>query len=890
MTLLPDSMLGRYRILGLVGAGGMGEVYKARDTRLDRTVALKVLLRGLASSAEARLRFEREAKAIAALSHPHICALHDVGREGETEYLVMEFLEGDTLADRLGRGALSLEQTLRFGVEIADALEKAHRQGIVHRDLKPGNVMLTKSGVKLLDFGLAKALEPAATSAVTALPTKAALTQEGTILGTFQYMAPEQLEGKTVDARTDIFALGAVLYEIATGKKAFEGSSQASLISAIMTREPEPISSIQPMTPPALDRVVKTCLAKDPEERWQSAGDVAKELKWIAESGSQAGAPAVITARRKNRERLAWMAAAAAALAALGLAAALVRSPRASALRTWSFLLPPEKAAFEVKADSCGSLTVSPDGRWVTFGARSVGGDGKAMLWLRALGEPVAHPIPGTEDASFPFWSSDSEHLAFFAGGRLLRVDLKGSPAVAVAAAPNGRSGSWNRNGVILFSPDANTEVFQVPASGGPAKPATRLDVAHGETTHRWATFLPDGKHFLYLAGSHDAGASTGINAVYLASLDSNDRTRIMDSRSNVVYASGYLFSMSKQILLAQRFDPKEGRLSGDPTPLVDGVQYYVGYFRGSFSVSDTGVLVYATGEGGTSTRLQWFDMDAGKPLGDAFGDPADYTAMSVAPDGNHIVATVDDPIAGRSDLWLMDGSGARTRLTIGGSVRSPVYSPDGTRVAYSKFDPHGSTIFIKPTSGGQEQAVYRTDAQISATDWSRDGRFLALDSVKAGSKTKQDIWILPLFGDRKAFPFLATGSAEQGATFSPDGRWISYVSDESGKTELYAVSFPTPGRKVQISPNGSLGGTWLGGDRIAFGSPADREGVVVHVRTTAEGLEVGASKSFALPPIATNPVFTADGRRGLFALQGHGTEPTRIAVVTNWNTVLPKE
>ena len=471
-------------------------------------------------------------------------------------------------------------------------------------------------------------------------------------------MAPEQLEGKNVDARTDIFALGAVLYEIATGRKAFDGSSQASLISAIMTREPEPISSIQPMTPPALDRVVKTCLAKDPDERWQSAGDVAKELKWIAEAGSQAGAPAVITTRRKNRERIAWAAAAAGTLAAVALAVVLVRSPRATALRTWSFLLPPEKAAFEVKGDSCASLTVSPDGRWITFAARSGDGDGKVMLWLRALGDPAAHPMSGTEGASFPFWSPDSEHLAFFAGGKLQRVDLKGSPAIAITTAPNGRSGSWNRNGVIVFSPDTNTEIFQVAASGGRAKPATKLDVAHGETTHRWATFLPDGRHFLYMAGSHSAGTSSEINAIFLASLDSTDQTRILDARSNVAYASGYLFSMSKQVLLAQSFDPKQGRLSGDSIPLVDGIQYDVGYFRGGFSVSDTGVLVYATGEGGVSTRLQWYDLDAGKPAGDLFGDPADYSALSVAPDGNHIAVAIGDPVTGRSDLWLMDAVG----------------------------------------------------------------------------------------------------------------------------------------------------------------------------------------------------------------------------------------
>ncbi|MEO8432772.1 MAG: protein kinase [Acidobacteriota bacterium] len=888
MTTLPnDSVFGRYRILGLVGAGGMGEVYQALDTRLDRTVAVKVLPRSLASSAEARQRFEREAKSIAALSHPHICALYDFGREGETEYLVMEYLEGETLANRLGKGALSLEQTLRFGVEIADALDKAHRQGIVHRDLKPGNVMLTKSGVKLLDFGLAKAFAPAASESSTEFPTKAALTQEGTILGTFQYMAPEQLEGKSVDARTDIFALGAVLYEIATGRKAFAGSSQASLISAIMTREPEKISSIQPMTPPALDRIVHTCLAKDPEERWQSAGDVAKELKWVAEAGSQAGAPAVVVTRRRNRERLAWFAAAAATLAAVALAIALLRISRASAPRTWSFLPPPKNAAFEVTGDSCASLTVSPNGHWVTFAAKTA--DGKTSLWLRSLDEPTAHPIAGTEGATFPFWSPDSEHLAFFAAEKLQRVDLKGAPPLTIANAPKGRSGSWNRDGIILFSPDTNTEIFQVPASGGPAKPATKLDLKHGETTHRWATFLPDGRHFLYMAGSHGAGSSSEINAVYHASLDSTDTKRILEARSNVAYASGYLFSMSKQILLVQRFDPKQGRLSGESISLVDGVQYDAAYFRGSFSVSETGVLVYSTGKGGPSTRLQWYDVDAGKPLGASFGDPADYVGASVAPDGSRIAATILDPVSGRSDLWLMDGSGTRTRLTSGTSITSPIYAPDGTRVAYSRYDPHGTTIFVKPTIGGRpEQAVYQSEAQVVATDWSRDGRYLLLNYSKVGNRTKQDIWILPLFGDRKAVPFAATEFSEQGGAFSPDGRWISYISDESGRSELYAAAFPATGQKLQISSDGSLGGTWIGGDRIIYGVPDGHAAVVVGVRATPQGLDVGGSRSFPLLPMAMNPSFTADGRRALFGIQQESAEAVSVALVTNWAAALP--
>jgi Tol biopolymer transport system component len=889
MTLRSGSMLGPYEVLSPVGAGGMGEVYKGRDTRLDRSVAIKVLASELAGSPEVRQRFEREARAIGALSHPHICALYDVGREGETEYLVMEYLEGETLADRLARGGLPLEQTLRYGTEIADALDKAHRQGIVHRDLKPGNVMLTKSGVKLLDFGLAKALEAPVPGTLTALPTKAALTQEGTILGTFQYMAPEQLEGKSVDARTDIFALGTLLYEIATGRKAFTGSSQASLISSIMTKEPEPISTIQPMTPPTLDRVVRTCLAKDPEERWQSAGDVAKELKWIAEAGSQAGAPAVVVSRGGNRERLAWLVATAAILAAIALAVVNARTPRAAASRTWSFLLPPDKSGFEVTGDSCASLTVSPDGRWVTFGARSA--NGRVMIWLRPLHELAARPIPGTEGASFPFWAPDSNHLAFFASGKLQKVDLAGAPPLPICDAPNGRSGSWNRDGVIVFSPDTNTEIFQVPASGGRAKPATALDLAHGETTHRWATFLPDGQHFLYMAGSHGAGSVSEINAIYMSSLGTSQRTRVVDGRSNVAYASGYLISLRKRILLAQRFDARQGRLIGDSLSLVDGVQYDASYFRGNFSVSETGVLVYATGADTSTNRLQWFDLNAGKPVGDPLGDPAEYSGLAVAPDGNHIAATINDPTSGRSDLWLIDGSGARTRWTFGGSVSSPVFSADGTRVAYARYNPRGTTIFIKPTSGGgQEQAVHEFDTQVNLSDWSRDGRFLALEYSKPGSKTKQDIWILPLFGPRKPFPLLATEAAEQSATFSPDGRWFSYVSDESGQPEVYAASFPNVGQKWQISSNGAVGANWVSETRIVYGSTDGRAGVVVSVRPTPDGLEIGGSKTFALGGVVTNPGFTFDGQRAIFGVRGDAQEPARVALVTNWTAGLPRE
>jgi serine/threonine protein kinase len=506
MTLAAGSRLGPYEILSAIGAGGMGEVYKARDTRLERTVAVKVLPEHLTANEDLRQRFEREAKTISQISHPHICALYDVGREGDRDYLVMEYLEGETLAARLDKGALPAEQLLRYGIEIADALDKAHRLGIVHRDLKPGNVMLTKSGVKLLDFGLAKAVQPAASvSALTSMPTETpALTAEGTILGTFQYMAPEQLEARDTDARTDIFAFGAVVYEMATGQKAFSGRSRASLIGAILKDEPPPISAVQPMTPPALDRVVKTCLAKDPEDRWQTARDVVLELGWIAE-GSQAGTTPPAVAARRSRERVAWILS---ALLAIALALTLVL-PYLGRARTSSegravrlSVLPPEKGRFMP-----GTIALSPDGTRLAFVAADA--DGRSLLWIRSLDALEARALPGTERAYAPFWSPDGRFLAFFAEGKLKRVEASGGPPQilsnltgTLSAGTVGRGGTWNREGVILFAPNPGGPLVRIADTGGAPAPVTKLDVSRQENSHRWPVFLPDGRRFLYFARS----------------------------------------------------------------------------------------------------------------------------------------------------------------------------------------------------------------------------------------------------------------------------------------------------------------------------------------------------------------------------------------------------
>jgi Tol biopolymer transport system component/predicted Ser/Thr protein kinase len=894
MTLEAGARLGPYEVVSPLGAGGMGEVYMARDTRLQRTVAVKVLPEHLSSSAEVRQRFEREAKTISQLSHPHICALYDVGNQDGVEYLVMEYLEGETLAERLLKGPLPLDQTLRYGTEIADALDKAHRQGIVHRDLKPGNVMLTKSGVKLLDFGLAKAVAPAGPASVlTSFPTMAGganLTQEGTILGTFQYMAPEQLEGKDADVRTDIFAFGAVLYEMATGKKAFAGASQASLIAAILEREPAPVSSIQPMTPPALDRVVKTCLAKDAEDRFQTAHDVKLQLQWIVEGGSQAGAPAVVTSRRRSRERFAWAIAAVAVFAAAAATFGYIRRAPVEIPQMRLSILPPEKASFDFSFPNGGGLTVSPDGRRVTFIAKNP--DGKPLLSVRSLEDVNARPLPGTENATWPFWSPDSRFVVFFADGKLQKVDVSGAPPLAICDAPNGRSGSWNKDGVILFSPDSTTSIYRVSAAGGAATPVTKLDESRGETTHRWATFLPDGRHFLYMAGTHAGGTKSEANAIYVGSLDSKDRTLLLQARSNVSYASGHLLYLRERVLLAQPFDARRLRVTGDPVPVADNVVYDPAYFRGALSASENGVLVYASGGSGLKTRLVWYDR-TGKPVGDPIGDPAAYDGVWISPDGKRFAASIKDAGTGIADIWLGDfARGSLTRFTFGpGPVGTAVWSPDGSRIAFSRLERGVQTgIFVKPVSGsGQEEALLHSEGSAFPASWSRDGRFLSYSQFKAGSKTGSDIWILPLSGDRKPFPFLATEFNEFGGWFSPDGRSILYLSNESGKDELYAAAFPGPGGKWQISKGGALGGGWNPSGGEVFYAAPELNLVSVPVRAAETGLDLGVPKTlFKSEPSDANDI-SPDGQRFLAAVHPEGAQGPTVTLVSNWTATLKK-
>jgi Tol biopolymer transport system component/predicted Ser/Thr protein kinase len=884
VTLAAGSKLGPYEILSAIGAGGMGEVYRARDTRLERTVAVKVLPEHLTSNEELRQRFEREAKTISQLSHPHICALYDVGREGDRDFLVMEYLEGETLAARLDKGALPAEQLLRYGIEIADALDKAHRQGIVHRDLKPGNVMLTKSGVKLLDFGLAKfqaAVRQDALSGVSRQATQAQasapLTERGTVLGTFQYMAPEQLEGGEADARSDIFAFGAVLYEMATGRKAFSGKSQASLIGSILRDDPPSVNEIAPMTPPALNRVIKTCLAKDPEDRFQTAHDVKLQLQWIAEGGSQAGLPAPVAARRKSRERLAWgVAAAAIAAAALLGAGYLRRAPaKGSPIR---FEIPTPDGVSLIDAPK-----ISPDGKLLAFNASD--STGLFRIWVRPLGALTAQPLAGTEGAARPFWSPDSRFLGFFADGKLKKIEVSGGPPQKICDYPTGADGSWSQEGVILFDGRVGDPIMRVSAEGGTPVAGVKADTSRKETMVAWPEFLPDGRHFLYEA----QGQKQEDHMYRIGSLDSKESRALAPAQSLVTYAPpGHLLFVRESTLVAQPFDAKAMKTTGEPVPLAEHVgTIATGLAR--FSASRNGILAYRTGDSGS--RFLWFDR-SGKELS-AVGDPGEYGDMLLSPAGDRLAYVLNDPRAGKADVWIRDlARGASSRFTFDpGTDIQPLWSPDGKTIVFSSDRGGQFDLYTKAAGGGgQEQLLFHSDEMKLAYDWSRDGRYIAFQS--RGQKTGWDIWVLPTFGDRKPISFLQTQFGETRPVFSPDGKWIAYQSNESGRAEIYVQNFPGPGGKWQVSTAGGVEPAWRADGKELFFGGLDQKIMAVEIQA-GETFEAGVPRALfraTIQPVRnvrSHYLVSADGQRFLLLAPLGRESMVPTTVVVNWNAGL---
>ncbi|HSE48433.1 MAG TPA: protein kinase [Terriglobales bacterium] len=890
MPINAGSRLGPYEIIAAAGAGGMGEVYRAKDTRLDRVVAIKVLPQHLTQDAHLRERFEREARAISSLSHPGICILHDIGSQDGVDFLVMEFLEGETLEQRIMKGPLSPPDVLRIGVEIADALEKAHRQGIVHRDLKPSNIMLTKSGTKLFDFGLAKRGDASTlASALTEMTaSQKKLTSEGSIVGTFQYMAPEQLEGADADQRTDIFAFGEILYEMATGQPAFKGKTKASLIASILSSEPAPITTLQPLTPPGLDRIVRTCLAKDPDDRFQTVHDLKLQLQWVAEGGSLAGVPAPVAHRRKHRETVAW-----------ALAGALLAVTAASAWFVWRLtsepkqvirasILPPDKVRFELLAGG-GPAQLSPDGHYVVYGGVSSGA--ARQLWLQALDASAPQPLPGTESATYPFWSPDSRSIGFFSGTKLKRIEVSGGPPQTLCDASEGRGGSWNAQGVIIFG-TRQTGLYRVPASGGTATVLTELDRTKGaEGTHRWPWFLPDGNRYLFMAGP--TGNDTGANQIYLGSLDSKERRLVIAASSNPVYASGYLLFRRESSLMAQPFDEKRGQTTGDAVPIAENLRFDAGITHAVFSASRTGLLLFQSGGVRAGSQLTWFDR-TGKQTGQ-IGTPAMQYSIRISPDQKHVAAQIFDPAASNVDLWVFDVQrNVRTRLTFDPAAEmSPVWSPDSKRIYFaSERDANRRQIFVKNAdgSGGEERVLTSQDVDVP-DDVSRDGRYLAFTRRSLTGSTGFDIWILPLAGEPKPFTFLQTQFLEGTPRFSPDGRWLAYTSDESGRPEVYVSPFPAGGTKWQISNTGGRLAVWdKNGSELIYLSP-DNKLMAVDLRFSANSVQPGLPRELfqtRTPPTPLPYHVGTDGRILVITMEDYA-EGTPLSLVTNWTNIVRK-
>jgi eukaryotic-like serine/threonine-protein kinase len=902
VALTSGTKLGPYEIQSPLGAGGMGEVYRALDTRLSRTVAIKVLVSHLSSSPELKQRMEREARAISSLNHPHICHLYDVGSQDGTDYLVMEFLEGETLADRLRKGAMPLNEVLKIGIAIADALAVAHRQGIVHRDLKPGNIMLTQAGAKLMDFGLAKPLgiqntasASGAAPSFTAMPTLSGpsplspLTTAGNIVGTIQYMSPEQIEGKEADARSDIFAFGSVQYEMVTGKRPFAGKSQISLASSILEADPEPISAVKPLTPPAFEHVITTCLKKDPEERFQTAHDVKLELQWIAADRSTLAATTLSPVPPPKRERIAWAAAVAAAIVLGAAAGAFFYHPVQTSPSIRAAINPPANATLALTGDFAGPPVLSPDGSSIAFLA--IGADGNAAVWVRPMNAGEARMLASTGGATFPFWSADSRTIGFFAGGKLKTIDLNGGSAFVVCDAPFGRGGTWGPDGTILFTPEAVGPILRVSSSGGTPVPVTKVDPAQTTSSHRWPFFLPDGKHFLYLM---EDSRSPATETVYYASVDGRENRILFQSHSNVVYSSGFLVYIRAGQLMARPFNPSSGTLSGEPQVLASGVMEDSSTWHMDVSVSENGLLVYGSGASGDE-QLVWVDRN-GKQVGIVVDKLSNVQTARLSPQADRVALEIDNG-AGAHDVWIYDvARKVQTRLTFGPLQNGwPAWSPDGKWIAYTSVEANAhSTLYRKPSDGsGKEELLFSDDAANVSTDWSSDGKYLIF--ARGPSAINWEIWALPLDGDRKPWlvvPRTANSFTAEGR-LSPDAHWLAYTSQESGNREVYVTAFHGGQGKWQISTNGGYQPQWSrDGRELYYFNQASRSVLVVPVTQVNGGLRFGATQTLASDSASPQVGFydvTPDGKKILLNRISQQVSQS-VTVVTNFTAGLKKK
>ena len=873
MLLAAGMRLGPYEILAPLGAGGMGEVYRARDVRLERTVAIKILPGQLSCDPLHKQRFEREAKTISNLNHPHICVLHDIGHQDGIDYLVMECVEGETLAKRLEKGPLPQEQVLKLGAQIADALDKAHRSGVVHRDLKPGNIMLTASGAKLLDFGLAKPAAPLASLAtLTATKLESPVTEKGTIVGTFQYMSPEQVEGKELDGRSDIFSLGAVLYEMVTGKKAFEGKSQLSVASAILENEPTPVTTLKPMTPPVVDHVIRRCLAKDLEDRWQTARDLALEMKWIAEVGPQLDAAASSSNRRQVLQAIAWGVAATCLLALIGLVATFFRRPAAQIQPMRASLLPPLNSSFLPY-----NFAVSPDGHQLAFVA--LGPDGKTALWVRALSASGAQQLNGTEGASFPFWSSDSRQIGFFADARLKTVDVSSDAVQVLCDSFFAWGGTWNRDGTIVFGPSLRGPLYRVSASGGTPAPVTRIMRRGSIQTDRWPFFLPGGRRFLYFADWTSPADPQG-NGIYVGSLDAGEGKLVSSElKGNVLFASGHLLYVRGGTLMAQPFDPDRLETTGSAVPLTEPeLEPRTSLLIFGYSVSQNGVLVFQSAAASAS-RLVWYDQN-GKELGQL--SQVGYKDPALSPDGRLLAVSSDDEHNGKHFIRVYDlKRGISTRVTDGGDEHYPLWSRDGKRIAYRTGGLASDSYEVPADGSAPPKILLKSDVRAGPQDWAPDGRLIFMTISEQHPFPSLAVYSP---SDHKITPFAAEGVE---AKLSPDGKWVVYVGPGRG---ILVEPFPGPGRRIQISPGGAAQPRWShDGQQIFFIQP-DRKLIAVSFNPTTG--TAGAPRVLFQTRIAAERIanwqydVAPDGRFLINSLPSNTAAP--LTLISGWDAALP--
>jgi eukaryotic-like serine/threonine-protein kinase len=894
--------LGPYLIVAKVGEGGMGEVYRARDTRLGRDVAIKVLPVEVAADPERRARFEREARAVAALDHPHICAIYDVGDAGGTHYLVMPLLDGQTLAARLEKGPLPLAQALTIAGQIADALDKAHRQGIVHRDLKPANVMLTKAGAgsigspqaKLLDFGLAKLRAPGGPVTLSAAGTAATAatgTAEGTILGTLHYMAPEQVEGKEADTRSDIWALGAVIYEMVTGVRPFSGDSAASVVGSILKDQPVRLLERQPLTPIALDRFVATCLEKGPDDRWQSVRDLARELQWIAR-GEAPRLRATGGWSRRMTAAATIVAALAGAIAATGVTWSMRQPAQARRTSPPRFLIYPEHGSTLVLAPATTptpQVAVSPNGAFVAFVATD---QGRPMIWFRALDEFRSRVLPGTEGAIAPFWSFDSDAIGFVAKGELKTVRVAdGVAAVRAATSRDSRGATWGADGTIVAAM-TSSGFLSLNSPQGTTTPLTVVDRAARDVNHRWPWLLEDGRHLVYAVRSGDP-ARRGI---VLAAIGDKDGTRLVDTDWNGAVADNRLLYIRGKALVAQPLDLANRRVSGEPAVLVDSVGgSSTGY--AAFGVSRTGVLAYAEPLR-MDGDIAWAGRDGGR-IGAPVAPLAGYVSLALSPDDQRLAHARVDPETNTPDIWIQDLSrGITQRLTSNRMTDSnPFWSADGSRIVFRSNRDGINRIFTRGVADTRDEAAILNEATLGDTsnlvvsDYSRDEKYLVLTNT--GLATSFDVWLVETGASPRVRPLVQTEYDEYHGTLSPNGRWLAYVSTETGTPQVFMQTFPDAALRYQVSSRGGAEPQWRADGRELFFVAPDGQMMATPVTMDPAfmlGTPVPLFRTrFPAPsgPYRRQYAVSKDGQRFLMVSAPESVPPTAIHVVLDWRALL---